>query len=521
LTSVATPPPAARSGRLQMLPFAAALVGGGVVLGLAAGELVAGGHSTAVAGLAVLLLPVMIWKRPHLGPVVILAAALLIEQFVPTVLPAEASGPAVSAVTPLQIPITSSIPLFGGIGSLHIQGTDLLILTVSIIYLAKSVEWGPRWWPRSQVSMAVIALLGAVVVGVVIGLTHHGSLRAALMETRPFIYLGATYVLAAVLLQNRSALRTALWALVIADAFKAVQGLYLYLQTRHLHPPPETLLGHEEGYLFALFILLVLALWLFDVPGRLRSTATWLLPLVIAADLVNNRRAAWLVLGGGVLTLLAITYRTLPSRRRTIARSVAAALAISAVYFPLYWNKMGGLAQPARAIHSQISPDPRDSASDTYRTQEDANLKFNIAQGGLIGKGFGVPIDYALPIVNIRKIDPNIIYVPHNGVYYILMRLGLLGGVAFWGLLAAGIIAGCRLARCVDRELAAIGAVVACALIAYALEGATDQGFFFYRIALVTGSLLGMMEAARRIWRNDARATSTGLRVIPSEGPSA
>jgi hypothetical protein len=489
-----------------------ALAAGGVVLGLAAGELVASGHSTAVVGLGVLLLPVMIWKRPHLGPVVILAAALLVEQFPPTVLQTGA---------PLRVPITSAIPLFGGIGSLHIQGTDLLLLTVSIIYLAKSVDWQPRWWPRSQLRTSVVALMGAVVVGIVIGLTHHGSLRVALMEARPFVYLGATYMLTAVLIRNRSALRTALWAVVIANGIKAVQGLDVYLHTRNMHPRPEAVLGHEEGYFFAVYILLVLSLWLFDVPGRLRKTATWLLPLVIAADLVNDRRAAWLVLGGGVLTVVAIAYRALPSRRRTLGRAAAVALVVSAVYFPLYWNKMGGLAQPARAIHSQISPDPRDEASDTYRTQENANLKLNIAQGGFIGKGFGVPIDYALPIVNIRKIDPNIVYVPHNGVYYILMRIGLAGGVVFWGLLAAGIIAGCRLARSKERELAVVGVLVASALVAYALEGATDQGFFFYRIALVTGALLGLMEAANRIGRNQASTTNTGLVGIPAPGATA
>jgi hypothetical protein len=220
---------------------------------------------------------------------------------------------------------------------------------------------------------------------------------------------------------------------------------------------------------------------------------------VIFADLVNNRRAAWLVLGGGMLTLFAIGYVALPERRHVLGRVAILGLLVSVVYFPLYWNKDGTLAQPARAVKSAISPDPRDEASDLYRLEEDANLQYNIAQGGLIGKGFGIPIDYALPIVNIQAIDPDILYIPHNGVLYVLMRMGILGGIAQWCMIGAGIVGACRLARSGDREIAVIGTLVACALVGYALEGATDQGFYMYRIAFVTGGLLGLTEAARYV----------------------
>jgi O-antigen ligase len=123
----------------------------------------------------------------------------------------------------------------------------------------------------------------------------------------------------------------------------------------------------------------------------------------------------------------------------------------------------------------------------------------NIQEGGLLGRGFGVAIDYPLPIADITNIDPLVAYIPHNGVLYVPMRLGLVGAIAFWALLAAGIVSGCRLARSTDRELALVGGLVVCALIGYVLAGAVDQGFFFYRIAFVVGVLLGLAEAARRL----------------------
>jgi hypothetical protein len=465
------------------------------------------GHTLDVVGLAVVLLPVAIWKRPQLGPVVLLASALLIEQVGQSTAPSVEAG--VGVVTSVNVPITSQIPLFDGIGSLHIEPADLLLLVVAIIYLART-DAATRYWPRTHMACAVGVLLGAVLLGIVIGMVHHGSLREALQEARPYVYLGATYLLTTVLTRTRPAMRAVLWTFVLATAVKAFQGIYLFLRVLNWRPRPDSVVGHEAAYFFAVFMFLVAALWLFGVSGRLRTTATWLLPFVILANLFNDRRAAWLLLGAGLVVLAAIGYECLPSRRQAIRRTVLVLCAISVVYFPLYWNKDGALAQPARAIHSEISPDARDASSDLYRVQENANLKLNIKQGGLLGKGFGVPIDYALPIVNISDIDPEIAYVPHNGVLYILMRMGILGAIAMWALLGTAIVAGCRLARSADREIAVVGALVACSLVAYAIEGAIDQGFFFYRIAFVTGALLGLAEAARRLQRLAGRPSPTG-----------
>ena len=171
------------------------------------------------------------------------------------------------------------------------------------------------------------------------------------------------------------------------------------------------------------------------------------------------------------------------------------------------WNSNSSLGQPARAVKSQVKPSARDAASDNYRVQEDANLELNIKQSAPLGKGFGVKIDYALPISDISSIDALIAYIPHNDVLDVLMRMGFLGGVAMWFLIGAGIISGSRLARSRDREVAVIGTVLACSLVAYALIGAVDQGFFFSRIAFITGVLLGLAEAARRLARAELGLT--------------
>jgi O-Antigen ligase len=460
---------------------------GAIVAGMLAGELVLTGHSIAVVGLAALILPIFLWKRPEYGPTVLVVAGLLIEQF----------GYAVGARSGAA---TEKIPLFHGLSGLHISPADILLGMLLVFYLLKRETGEVRTWQPTPMTAAVKWLLVAVAYGVVIGKIHGGQLRYAFTEVRPYAYLGATFVLATVLVTTRKAFRAVLWGIVIAVAFKAGQGLLLFLSVRHMAVRPDAVLGHEESIFFALFFLLTLSLWLFEQPGTLRTTATWLTPFVLAGDLANTRRAAWLVLGVGLVTLLVVTYYVLPRRRRTVGRIFLALLVLMSVYLPAYWNKSGGLAQPARAIRTAFAPgSERDSSSDLYRIEEDQNLWFNIRHGKVIGRGFGVPIDYALPIEDISDIDPLIKYVPHNGVLYLMMRMGLFGAVAFWSVLGVAIVFACRLARSVDREFALVGALTAAIVVAYAFEGHTDQGFFFYRVAFVMGTLLGLAEAARRM----------------------
>jgi hypothetical protein len=461
------------------------VIAGGLGFGALAGYLGTSGSATHILMLAVVLLPVMLWRRPYLAPAVLMAAAVLVEQGAP--------GP--------RIPITGKIPMFQGIGPGHLQGADMLLLMVLFIYLVKRGQWGTRWLPRTHLSLAIRCVLACVALAVMVGQAHGGDLRVALMEARPYVYLATTYFLTAVFIRERRAIRAVLWAFVGSVAFKSVQGIYVWVENRHMYPKPESYITHEASYFFVIYIMLVLALWLFGQRDSMRTWATRLLPLVIFANTVNDRRAAWEMLGGALLCFGVIAYKALPIRRHLLGKTIVGLVLVSAVYFPVMWNSSSSLGVPARAIKSQIAPSTRDADSDTYRVQENANLELNIKQDGLLGKGFGVKIDYALPITDISQTDPLIAYIPHNDVLDVLMRMGVLGGVAMWFLIASGIILGSRLAMSRDREVAVIGMLLACSIVAYALMGAVDQGFFFFRIAFITGSLLGLAEAARRLAR--------------------
>ncbi len=488
---------------------AGVLAGGGVIAGTVAGIAVASGHIASVAALLSLVVLVTVWLRPQLGPVLLVTIGLLVEQF--------SLGLTNGSVT-ANVPITGSIPLFEGLGGIHMEPADLLLFAVLLIYMIRSSRAGETWWPRSGLTVAIGALFAFVVIAEIIGVgIHHGALRESLYEVRPFIYLILSYFAAASMIRTRGAVHAMLWAFVIVEPIKAIQAIDLWIKTKDWVPKPEGVLGHEEAMFAAIFFFLVAALWLFESRSRLRTVATTLLPLVFFGDLVNDRRASWFILGIGLVVLVAIGYKSLPHRRRAIRIFSITFAVIFGLYLAAYWNHTGGtLGVPADAIRSQFSPDARDAASDAYRVNENANLKYNIKTSGkLIGEGWGEEIDYALPMPNlVVSLDPEILYVPHNGVLYILMRLGLLGASAFWAVIGAGIILGARLAQASkNREFAAIGGLAAAALAGWSIEGAIDMGFTFPRVMLVIGCLMGLVEAIRHIEAENRAAEKLQVRV--------
>jgi hypothetical protein len=462
------------------------LLGGGAILGgLIAGTLTANGHGITVFAVALLAFPVVLWRKPALGPVVLVVMAAAIEQYQYMV------GTHAGA-------FTSRVPLFSGLAG-HLNPADVLLIGLTLIWLLKVAGGDAAAWPRTALSRAVLTLMGAVAIGLVIGKLHHGDTRTALLEVRPYVYMTLTFALTVGFIATRSAIRAILWGLVLVSAFKAALGIRIFISVRHMQPRPEAVLGHEEAFFFGLYVLLTLGLWVFDLPGRLRTTATALLPLVVVGDLVNSRRTAWLILAGGAVVMLVIGMVTQPNRRRVLGGSLVVVAFGAAIYLPVYWDRTGSLGQPARAVHSFVSPDPRDESSDLYRREENANLKYNIRASRPLGMGFGVKINYVYPIADLTATNALIAYIPHNGVLYIIMRMGVFGGIAFWSLIAIAIVNACRLAKHHDRELAFLGALIACALIAYLLQGYNDQGFFFYRIAFVVGAMLGLLEVGARL----------------------
>lgn len=472
----------------RLAPVAFVMAAG---VGVLAWRIASGGHPMLALLLPLLvllpMLPVLLWMRPQVGVFVIFLSAVLIEQFDYEV------GPRRGAVT-------ARIPFFHSITpGLGITVFEVLLGLLIFVLVLKRIGERRAFIPRTALARRLALLLGIVLFYLVLGLLRHGDSKIALWEVRPYFYVAILYLLASILLTSVQAIRVLMWSIVIGAGLKAVYGIVIWSSIRHLNPRPEAVLGHEESFFFAVFVFLVLGLWLLGLPGALRTTGTALLPIVLLADMCNSRRTAWGVLITGAIFMAFAVYIAAPERRRALRRIGVVALIASAVYLPAFWSKEGTVAQPARAIRSEISPTPRDEMSNQYRYIEDANLKMNIQQRKSTGSGFGLPIEYFIPITELKAQNSFIAYVPHNSVLYIWMRMGIIGGILFWLVVAEALRAACALVRSTVREASLLGALVGAALVGYVLMGEKDLGFFWFRIAVAVGVLAGAVEGVSRV----------------------
>jgi O-Antigen ligase len=468
-----------------------------VVAGLAVAVLGPNREAAVIAALLWMPLPLLFWRLPATAVLVPAVLALVAEQF--------ANGIADQLTERLQLFRTLNTSV--GLSGVVVSPAEIILGTAALTLLVRGMARRDIRLPRSALSRGLAALMLALLLAGLRGKAAGGQFQIIVDEVRPFLYVGALYLMATQAITTRRQLWALLWVDILATGFKGLQGTYRYIVMQGVSPPPESLLAHDESVFFNLFILLTAALWLFGIRGRLRVVATALLPFVLTADLANQRRAAWVIFAVGIVLLLVSSWVAVPGRRRVVL-AVAVSLTVgSAAYLPVFWNSSGTLAQPARALRSGFDPNLRDDSSDIYRLVERTDLGIDIRGSTPLGYGFGRPIPTPLPLpYDATETDPLINYVPHNSILYIWLRSGVVGALAFWFVIGTAIVAALRVTRSGDRCLSLIGAFALWTVAAYVLEGWYDQGLSQYRAGVVVGCVLGCLEVARRLQRAGTQA---------------
>ena len=168
-----------------------------------------------------------------------------------------------------------------------------------------------------------------------------------------------------------------------------------------------------------------------------------------------------------------------------------------------------------------VAPDDRDESSNQYRDIENFNVQSMISAAHSTGAGFGQRINY-FGLVDLTETATMLEYVPHNGVLYLWLRMGILGVATFAVFVAQAVISAVRLAGSRRRDAAMVGAITASVLFGYVAMGGTDMGFFWFRNALAMGLLIGAVDGLTRAVREEAEGHDQPFVVDPSSStPSA
>lgn len=440
--------------------------------GLAALGVVALGP-TAVLLPVSLIAAYVAFAHPRAFACILLGAGIAIDP-----LTTGATQPIATALWEFPAAIRSSLPI------------TVSPYEVLLTMLAVSVALHPAAAGRPRLPALAYLVPAAMAAGMVYGLSRGAPGNLVYHEARGLIF--GTLAFFAIWrlggISPRALASTAL-AATVALGVLTVARYAFSLSGDRSGIPMEFWFAHETGLFLALGFVLGCVLLLRPEGGASRWLAMLYTLLMASALLMTGRRSAILVVLVGIAVL---AWFLLPKRPLLLIVVGVPLLFAGAGYLAVYWDGHSGpLAEPARAVKSQFSPDARDQSSDEYRRNERENLQLTLDGSPVLGIGFGIPYTrfIALPTLDFWPLQ---FYTPHQNLLWLWLKMGIAGAsvtIGFWIL----AFRRCLLAVRAWRRPAAMPVapfVLGAGLLMYLTYARVDLAFVVSRSAVPLAALL-------------------------------
>ena len=417
--------------------------------------------------------------------------------------PGDAGGRWQSPLHELGALLLANLNLSLPVRALRFTGLDVLMALLLVVLLCRRAVRSPvdhSAVPAARpMSWAAATWLGTVLMLWAYGLARGGDFRNSLWQCHQLLWLpGAYFVFQSALRDPRD--HGALARVVVAAAgVKAGLALWVRLTVSASPQVLPTATSHGDSALFACAFALVAALLLEQaVPGRVPA-AGFVLALLAAGMLANNRRLAWVE----VAAALAVVYvaASATAVKRAITRAGVMAAPLLALYCAAGWASSSIAFKPVRVVRSLV--EPRADVSTAMRDIENFNLLWTLRDHPLLGTGFGHEYVEKVRGMDISSIFAQYRFVPHNSVLGLLASGGVVGlsGIFLTFVVAVYLAARAhRFARSpADRAaaLAVIAAVVVYLIQCYGDMGLVSwTGLFTLAPALVVAARLAAATGA-------------------------
>lgn len=491
---IATSDEYARAATIRVLAAAA------VALALAVGYAIA---IIATNGAAVLLAPIVgifvviaVVHRPVIGAYLTIGSAILFEQY-------EING---------VYPLTAQVHFFQNLSAftpipIRLSLSDLLmLLTLASMLVRQALGTRPplRMGPFGG---AVKGFAAMCVFAIVIGLLRGPGwdIDAALQEMRGASQMLLAYFLAVNLIRTRWQVNAVAWVLVLFVGVKGVQAILNWQSAQSVGIDLDAVTGHEDVIFFDVAFAILAVMLVTGVRSRLTIALLLITPVLVTAELLTERRVAFVALG---TVLAAVGLLSLASNpRRGLVFAAVTALSLGA-YLAVFWDDSGPLGQPARAVRGVIEPSSlsgRDTLSNHWRDIENRNIAFTVQQLPVTGVGIGQ--QYLFREEPPPLGPPKFFYwknFTHNAALWPWLKAGIFGAFALWFLVARVILLGSAMyARLRDVDLRWVAAVPVAIVIVWITYAGVEPAFTNSRTLIALGVLLAftapLAHAARAV----------------------
>lgn len=459
---------------VTMLSLTPLLIIAGVTIGI----------SPLLGGLVALVVATAVVRWPVVGFYAIAGCVVLIEQF-----------PLPDAFVTGELNVFYWPPALEGLIERPI---GFFFIFIFLVFICHRLVTRQRILRGGKLLLPFLFYLICVAIGVLHGLTSGGSLKIIVIEVRPFWYLFLSYLLAYNLVRHKNQVRTFFWIVILGAFVKSLQGVYIYLVILHGKIDSQhAIMSHEESFFFVAVILLLMLFCLHLCYRPQLCAVLLVMPCLLIALVANQRRTDYIALAVGVVVSWIIIFWIKPQARKSLIIGVLACVLLSVGYIIAFSHSTGAFAAPARGVVSLFTPDPSDTVaadSNLYRSIENYDLIYTALQNPLLGWGFGKKFLQPVVLPDISAVDANYDYIPHNTIYWVWMRLGIIGFFALWCLLGSIIVRGCLIARRLRNPyLQLVAMYTVAATFMEIIVAFADYQLFFYRNVIYLGLLAGIL----------------------------
>ncbi|HMJ53656.1 MAG TPA: O-antigen ligase family protein [Polyangiaceae bacterium] len=216
--------------------------------------------------------------------------------------------------------------------------------------------------------------------------------------------------------------------IVVAAITKGLLVAWVYeVVCRPMNIRPFYATTHSDSVTFAMGVIVLAANAFEHRDKKSFVRAALLIPFIMMAIVMNNRRLAFVGVGAGVIT----TFAVLRSSRfkRTLIRSLVVLIPVFAIYVRVGGTSSSALFAPAALIHSVLSGEDNSSIT---RDIENYNLIVTLRENKILGPGFGSEYIEAVKADDISTGFSLYKFIAHNSVLWLWSLGGLVGFALLW-----------------------------------------------------------------------------------------
>lgn len=360
-----------------------------------------------------------------------------------------------------------------------------IALTILVLFFMSRGKRAARSGRIRAMDQALVLHGLATLVSLAWGMLRGGNIQGAILQIQTLIFMPIVGLMCVNILRTEADFLRAGKLIVYAALYRATLVVYFYfavVPTLGLSEPPPTMTTHADTILFSTAIVALLS-WCLEERRIPWKAAIAIVYLIVAVQL-NNRRLAYVSIGGGVLVMYLLLEKG--DFKRRLNRKLLMLSPVILIYIVIGWNSAHPVFKPVRSLASMAGP--KQDVSSQTRDIENYNLIMTLRDHMIAGTGWGHEYNEVSVAYSITEVFPMYRYVPHNSVLGLWGFVGWIGSSALWTVLVVTAYLGLRAYRVADTPLArTICATAVCEISIYGLQAYGDMGLYAWNGNLMMG----------------------------------